>query len=262
MTSERKQAALQKQHSLPSPLWLAARPSPVRDLGLFIICNTLSRSASDVCSIGIFTLPKALCFAKFLFLFFLFSFYNFNNNLITFVIFQHQVRPHSSYPPPPPSFHCTAISAHPGWKYVFWKISRQPLQFAQHLTSPGSYLHFILFFLDGSKALLAFFFRRLSPRTCSDIRHMFFFCFCCTFQWWLLPLRFCSLATKHQPAPGVLVGGYDGVGRDQHVAESGTTVHERHAGPGNTICLLHCGVPSFFLLSIFFYSLRRHLLPY
>lgn len=54
MTSERKQAAVQKQHSLPSPLWLAARPSPTRDLVLFIICNTLSRSSSD----GVFSGPK------------------------------------------------------------------------------------------------------------------------------------------------------------------------------------------------------------
>lgn len=54
MTSKRKQAAVQKQHSLPSTLWLAARPSPTRDLSLFIICNTLSRSTSE----GVFSVPK------------------------------------------------------------------------------------------------------------------------------------------------------------------------------------------------------------
>lgn len=38
----------------PSPLWLPARPSPTRDLSLFIICITLSRSSSD----GVFSVPK------------------------------------------------------------------------------------------------------------------------------------------------------------------------------------------------------------
>lgn len=48
----------------PFPTWLAARPSPVRDLGLFIICNTLSLSALDVCSLGIFTVPEVLSFCN------------------------------------------------------------------------------------------------------------------------------------------------------------------------------------------------------
>ena len=63
-------------------------------------------------------------------------------------------------------------------------------------------------------------------QTPSDIRHMFLFW--STFQWWILSLWLCPLATKHQPAPWVIVCGYNSVGCDQYVTESGMSTHEQH----------------------------------
>lgn len=52
--------------------------------------------------------------------------------------------------------------------------------------------------------------------------------FQCSFQWWLLSLRLCPLATKHQPASWVIVCGYNSVGCDQYVTESGMFTRQPH----------------------------------
>lgn len=118
---------------------------------------------------------------------------------------------------------CAAISTYPGWKCVLkWN--------AKHFKLPNILARRIpkLFtFLDGHATPLAA--CRLCSwpvETSSDIRHMFLFW--STFQWWILSLRLCPLATKHQPAPWVVVCGYNSVGRDQYITESGMTMPEQH----------------------------------
>lgn len=121
------------------------------------------------------------------------------------------------------SSHCAAISTYPGWKPVLkWN--------AKHFKLPNILARRIpkLFtFLDGYATLLAFYWLFSWPiETSSDIRHMFLFW--STFQWWILSLWLCPLATKHQPAPWVIVCGYNSVGRDQYVTEPGMSAHEQH----------------------------------
>lgn len=153
------------------------------------------------------------------------------------------MQPHG---PQPPSLNLTAhlLQYTLAGKCVLKKLkpnSKLPNIWQQRVQS---YLHFILFFLDGSKALLAFF-RRLSPQICSDIRLMvcLFVCFfdvCSSdgsFPYDSVPWQ----QNTNQP-PGSLsvvttVWGVTNTSQSQvgHV-------HERHPVTGNAIYLLHCVV--------------------
>lgn len=211
LTSERKQAALQKQQFLPTPLATCLCPW---GFSLFIIRYRLSYftlvfvlDLNAECS----NCTLRIHIQRFL-----------NKELIKSQILK-----------------CTCkLSAH---LELFTHFTVQPLAdiLAENMfwnPAPNisncltfwqeefpNYSHF----LDGYAPLLAFYSLCSWPvETSCDIRLMFVFW--SSFQWWIFSLWLCPLATKHQPAPWVIVCGYNSVGRDQYVAESGTSLHEQH----------------------------------
>lgn len=121
------------------------------------------------------------------------------------------------------SSHCAAISRYPGWKRVL-KL------YAKHLKLPHILARTIpkLFTFWTDMQHCWFSIGSFLGRSKLQVTSGTCLCFWSTFQWWILSLWLCPLATKLQPAPWVIVCGYNSVGCDQYVTESGMSMHEQH----------------------------------